>query len=96
MHPAPSKEQKAELAASMRRYFAEELDFDLSEMQAGFVLDYFFSEIAPFAYNQGVEDAQKYFMSASEDLTGTCFKEVLTYWKTRKKSGADVRRKPKA
>ena len=83
------------MISSMRRYFAEELDFQVSDLQAGFVLEYFFSEMAPFAYNQGVEDAQKYFISASEDLTGTCFQEALTYWKARNRGG-DVRRKPKA
>ena len=79
----------------MRRYFAKDLDFEISELQAGFALEYFFSEIAPFAYNQGVEDAQKYFIAASEDLTGTCFQEPLTHWKTRG-HGGDTRRKPKA
>jgi len=35
------------------------------------------NEIAPFAYNQGVEDAQKYFLKTTEDLPGTCFQEPL-------------------
>ena len=51
------------------------------------------SEIAPFAYNQGIEDAQKYFATVTGDLPGTCFQEALSYWKTQK--GA-VRRKPEA
>ena len=41
------------------------------------------NEIAPFAYNQGVEDAQKYIQRTTEDLPGTCFQEPLTHWKTR-------------
>lgn len=78
----------------MQRYFVENLDRDLSEMEAGFLLEYFMSEVAPFAYNQGVEDAQKHFIRAAEDLPGTCFHEALTYWKTRKGSGRGVSRKP--
>ena len=57
-----SKEQKAEITASIRRFFSEKLDSEPSEIQAGFLLDYFFKEIAPFAYNQGVADAQKYLL----------------------------------
>jgi uncharacterized protein (DUF2164 family) len=87
-----SKEQKAELIASLRRYLAEELDRDISEMQAGFLLEFVIKEIAPFAYNQGVEDAQKHFLRAVEDLPGTCFQEPLTHWKSRPTRG--VSRKP--
>jgi len=88
-----SKEQKAEITASIRRFFSEKLDSELSEIQAGFLLDYFFKEIAPFAYNQGVADAQKYLLRTGEDLLGTCFQEPLTYWET----GTDsIRRKPES
>ena len=88
-----SKEQKAEITASIRRFFSEKLDSELSEIQAGFLLDYFFKEIAPFAYNQGVADAQKYLLRTGEDPLGTCFQEPLTYWET----GTDsIRRKPES
>jgi uncharacterized protein (DUF2164 family) len=75
-----SKERKAEIIASMRRFFSEKLQLELSEVQAGFLLDYFFHEIAPLAYNQAVEDAQKYLTRLVEDLPGICFQEPLTYW----------------
>lgn len=94
MPPSFSKEKKLEIILSIRRYFAENLDCELSEMQAGFLLEYFINEIAPFAYNKGVEDAQKYFVRMAEDLPGTCFQEALTYWKTRKDTSRAVRRKP--
>ncbi len=86
-----SKDQKAEVVSSLRHYFTENLDSNLSEMQAGFLLEYFMNEIGPFAYNQGIEDARKYFLRLTEDLPGTYFQEPLTHWKTR--SGT-VRRLP--
>ena len=89
-----SKEQQAEIASSLRRYFRDELDEVLSEMRAGFLLEYIYKEIGPLAYNQGIEDAQKYFRSAAQDLPGTCFEEPLTYWKVQ--AGGSVRRKPKS
>jgi uncharacterized protein (DUF2164 family) len=91
-----SKEQKAELIDSLQRYFQEELDSRLSEIQAGFLLEYFLKEIAPFAYNQGVEDAQKYFLAKTEELTGTYFEEGLTFWKDRDGKSRTVRRKTDA
>jgi uncharacterized protein (DUF2164 family) len=90
-----SKEQKAEITASIRRFFSEKLDCELSEIQAGCLLDYFFQEIAPFAYNQGVADAQKYLLRTGEDLLGTCFQEPLTYWENHAGTQG-VRRKPES
>ena len=91
MSPPFSKDQKAEILSSLRRYFTENIDCDLSEMQAGFLLEYVMNEIGPFAYNQGVEDAQKYFLRLTEDLPSTCFQEPMTHWKTRK---GTIRRSP--
>ena len=58
------------------------------------LLEYVLNEIAPFAYNQGVEDAQKYFLRMTEDLPGTCFQEPMTYWKKQKIASGAVQRKP--
>jgi uncharacterized protein (DUF2164 family) len=88
-----SKERKEEVIRSIRRFFAEKLEIELSDLQATFLVDYFFHEIAPFAYNQGVEDAQKHLVQVAEDLPGTCFQEALTYWDAHDSSHV-VRRKP--
>ena len=88
-----SKERKEEVIRSIRRFFAEKLEIELSDLQATFLVDYFFHEIAPFAYNQGVEDAQKHLVQLAEDLPGTCFQEPLTYWDAHDSSHV-VRRKP--
>ena len=90
-----SKEQREELKTSLRRYFTENLEEELSDMQAGFLLEYIASEIAPLAYNRGVEDAQKYLQQKLEDLPGTCFQEQLAFWKNSPRNEArEVRRKP--
>jgi uncharacterized protein (DUF2164 family) len=75
-----AKEQKAEIVESLRRFAAEELEAEWSEVRAGFVLEYFLKEIGPLLYNQGVEDAQKFLRRAVEDLPGTCFEEPMRYW----------------
>ena len=88
-----SKEQKSEAIGSIRRFFSQKLELELSELQAGFLLDYFSAEIAPFAYNEGVADAQMFLLRFCEDLPSTCFQEPLTYWGGDDKSQR-VRRKP--
>ena len=87
-----SKEQKAEITASIRRFFSEKLDSEPSEIQAGFLLDYFFKEIAPLPTIR-VSQTPRNTCFEREDLLGTCFQEPLTYWET----GTDgVRRKPES
>ena len=80
-----TKEEIAEIIPSVQKYFREEMDEELSEMRARFLLEYFQKEIAPLAYNQGVKDAEQYFRGKTEDLTGICFEQPLTYWTRRKK-----------
>jgi uncharacterized protein (DUF2164 family) len=88
-----SKERKEEVIQTIRRFFAEKHEIELSELHAAFLVDYFFHEIAPFAYNQGVEDAQKHLIQLAEDLPATCFQEPLTYWDAHDSSHV-VRCKP--
>lgn len=84
---ALSAKDEKEVLQSIERFFSEELEQDIGEMQAGFVLDFFLKEIAPFAYNQGVEDARGFLREKLEDLSGTCFEHALTYWQKKKRKG---------
>jgi uncharacterized protein (DUF2164 family) len=79
------QQETAQIVSSLRKYFREELDQDLGEMRTKLLLNYFQQEIAPFAYNQGVKDAEAFFRGKVEDLTATCFEEGLTYWTKKRK-----------
>lgn len=89
-----SEPKKSEALESIQRYMSEEVDVDVSKMQAEFLLDYFTKELAPFAYNQGIEDAKQFLLMKAEDLGGTCFEEELTYWDNSTSESRAVRRKP--
>jgi uncharacterized protein (DUF2164 family) len=78
------KVQVEAIVPSLQRSFREELDVELSELRAKLLLDYLQQEIAPFAYNRGVQDAERYFRARVEDLPATCFEEGLTYWLKKK------------
>ncbi|XHR28607.1 MAG: DUF2164 domain-containing protein [Chthoniobacteraceae bacterium] len=80
-----NKQEISEIVPSIQKYFREELETDLSEMHAKFLLAYIMKEIAPFAYNKGVTDAERYFREKIEDLGGTCFEPALTFWLKKRK-----------
>jgi uncharacterized protein (DUF2164 family) len=80
-----SKDETADIVPSIQRFFREEFEQELSDMHAKFLLSYFLKEIAPFAYNRGVKDAEAFFRGKVEDLTATCFEDGLTYWVKKKK-----------
>jgi uncharacterized protein (DUF2164 family) len=80
-----TKQETEPITHSIQKFFRDEWDEELSDMRARFLLDFFLKEIGPFAYNQGVKDAESYLRGKVEDLTAVCFEEPLTYWTKRKK-----------
>lgn len=80
-----TKQESEEIAYSLKKYFSTELDLEIGDLKAKLLLDYFLKEVGPFAYNQGVKDAEKFFRQRLEDLSATCFEPGLTYWQKKRK-----------
>lgn len=80
-----TKEEIKEIVPSIQKYFEEELEIEINDMRAKFLLDYFLKEIAPFTYNNGVRDAERFFRERMEELPGSCWEHGLTYWHKKKK-----------
>lgn len=53
-----SKQQKEEILSKLQNYFACELDSELAQFDAEFLLDFFTKEVGKYFYNQGIYDAQ--------------------------------------
>jgi uncharacterized protein (DUF2164 family) len=51
--------QKELLVQKLQQYFSNELDQDLAQFDADFLLDFFTKEMGNHFYNQGIYDAQK-------------------------------------
>jgi uncharacterized protein (DUF2164 family) len=66
--------------ASIKRYFAEELDQDIGELKAGLLLEFMLKEIAPTIYNRAIGDAQSYLRDRVADLDGACSVPEFAYW----------------
>ena len=80
-----TKQEIADLIPSLQKYFREELELELNEMHAKFLLGFFMKEIAPIAYNKGVADAERYFREKVEELGDVCFEPAMTYWLKKRK-----------
>lgn len=63
-----SREEKAVIVDKIQRYFEQELDQELGQFDAEFLLDFFSEKIGPFYYNRGVHDAQAVVMSRVESI----------------------------
>lgn len=73
-------EEASEALLSLQQYLRENFEEEAGELKAKLLLDYFLKEVGPFAYNQGVRDAERYFRAKLEDLPGSCHEHPLTYW----------------
>ena len=51
--------QKECLVQKLQQYFSNELDQELAQFDADFLLDFFTKEMGNHFYNQGIYDAQK-------------------------------------
>jgi Uncharacterized conserved protein len=65
-----SKEKRAEMIQSIKRYYEREREETIGDLAAGLLLDFFTDELAVEFYNQGVYDSYTYMTSKVEDLLG--------------------------
>lgn len=52
------KAQKTAIVDKIKHYFRTELDQDIGDFDAEFLLDFFTSQVGSYYYNQGLIDAQ--------------------------------------
>ncbi len=53
-----SKTEKDAIVQKIQKYFDDELDQQLGQFDAGFLLNFFADEIGPHFYNKGVQDSR--------------------------------------
>ncbi len=52
-----TKEEKETLIPKIKMYLHEELDVDIGNFDAEFLLDFFSEEVGPYFYNRGIQDS---------------------------------------
>jgi uncharacterized protein (DUF2164 family) len=82
-------ETRKHALASLKRYCNDDLDVEVTDLQAIALLDFMLKEIAPSVYNAAVADAQTFLRDRLSDLEATCAEPEFAYWP----KGTSVRRK---
>ncbi len=63
-----STEEKSLLVKKIKRYFEQELDQDIAQFDAEFLLDFFAKEVGAYFYNRALSDAQVVLQSRMDHL----------------------------
>jgi uncharacterized protein (DUF2164 family) len=66
-----SEEEKNQLVTKIQRYFNHELDQDIGQFDAEFLLDFFSNEVGNYYYNRGLFDAQVIISGKLENIAET-------------------------
>lgn len=56
-----SPDTRKQIIASLQRYFAENMDEEIGDLQADLLLDYVLGEIGPTVYNRAIADFKGVF-----------------------------------
>ncbi|MDH5444458.1 MAG: DUF2164 domain-containing protein [Gammaproteobacteria bacterium] len=68
-----SKEEIETIVRKIQLYFKEELDTDIGQFDAQFLLDFFSEEVGSYFYNRGLHDAQTILEKRMEDITDAIY-----------------------
>ncbi len=64
-----STKQRGDIVAELQNYFENELEIELGQFDADFLLDFISKKLGPVFYNQGVRDAQKLIENKVLDIS---------------------------
>ncbi|GAB1267322.1 DUF2164 domain-containing protein [Aurantivibrio infirmus] len=64
-----SKQEKETIARKVQMYFREELEQEIGQFDAEFLLDFFAEEIGAYFYNRGLQDANTVLMDRIDSIT---------------------------
>lgn len=64
-----TKDEKAVIIGKIQRYFKDELDQEIGQFDAEFLLDFFSAEVGAYYYNRGLYDARTVLEKRMESIT---------------------------
>ena len=68
-----SSDERTAIVDRIKLYFSEELNQDIGQFDAGFLLDFFTEEIGPYYYNRGLLDAQAVIEEKMESIADALY-----------------------
>lgn len=81
------KETQATAVGSIERWFSENTDERIGNMQAAALLDFFLREIGPSVYNQAVADVQQKLMARVGEIDLECHESEFAFWNAGRRRG---------
>ncbi len=79
-----TRDEKEVLVQKLKRYLDQELDVQVGQFDAEFLLEFFSKEIGVYHYNRGLKDAQDVFKSKVESITDAIYElEIPTEFSGR-------------
>lgn len=68
-----SADEKSMLISKIQHYFEDQLDHEIGQFEADFLLDFFSKEVGAFYYNQGLHDAQAVLESKLDTISDAIY-----------------------
>ncbi len=68
-----SIDEKNILIGKIQRYFEDQLDHEIGQFDADFLLDFFAKEVGAFYYNRGLHDAQTVLESKLDTISDAIY-----------------------
>ncbi len=68
-----SKPEKELIVRKVQMYFREELDQEIGQFDAEFLLDFFAEEVGAYFYNRGLRDAQAVIEAKVADINDALY-----------------------
>ncbi|WP_432455129.1 DUF2164 domain-containing protein [Agarivorans sp. QJM3NY_29] len=76
-----SKQHKDIFVAKVQAYCEQQLNLEIGQFDAEFLLDFFSEELGAFYYNQGLQDAQTVVQSRVDSISDALYEiEKPTKW----------------
>ena len=75
------KDVRAQAIASIERWFNENTDEPIGNIQAAALLNFFVAEIGPSVYNQAIADAQQRLQQRVAELDRECHADEFGFWR---------------
>ncbi len=82
------KEAKATAVASIERYYRENFDEKIGNIQAAALLNFFLAEIAPSVYNLAVAAVQERLIARVTEVDIECHEDEFGHWPKLRKGSA--------
>ena len=81
------REARTRAVASIQRYFRENMDEPIGNMDAEALLDFLLQEIGPSVYNKAVADAQERLQLRVSELDLEVQEDEFQYWRKHERQG---------